>query len=74
MIPPKALNMKIMRSSGYLGSERMHCQKTLNGPRTVLNGFSSKAVGHFCWKTHNQLKVVTGNCRKFQIGVMGVRS
>jgi hypothetical protein len=40
----KSIKNKIIRSSGYPGFERMHCQKTLNGPGTVLNGFPSKAA------------------------------
>ena len=46
----KRLNIRI-EDEAYPGFERMHCQKSLKGPGTVLNGFPSKQAYKFCKTT-----------------------
>lgn len=42
----KGLNIRI-EDEAYPGLERMHCQKSLKGPGTVLNGLPSKQAYKF---------------------------
>ena len=37
----------------------MHCQKSLNGPGTVLNGFPSKTACKNNWKKINVFSICT---------------
>lgn len=53
----KRLNIRI-EDEAYPGLERMHCQKSLKGPGTVLNGFPSKQAYKFCKTTMSEIQDV----------------
>lgn len=61
----KGLNTRI-EDEAYPGLERMHCQKSLKGPGTVLNGFPSKQAYKFYKTTMCEIQDVKNFTTKNQ--------